>query len=98
MRFQPSPHSYGVISADQIMATAQLTTAAAGAGTALSRTFRKRKRRRRRRRAPDPAPAPTPPVVEPEKSKAPLILGGIAVLLAAGGLGFVLYKRRKGRG
>jgi len=98
MRFQPSPHSYGVISADQIFAAAQLTTAAAGAGTSLSRTFRKKRRRRRRGRSPDPAPPPAPPVVEPEKSKAPLILGGIAVLLAMSGVGFVLYKRRKGRG
>lgn len=97
MRFQPSTHSYGVISADQILATAQLTTAAAGAGTSLAQTFRKKKRRRRRRRAPAPAPAaPIQPTPEPEKSRLPLILGIAAVLTVIGGTtGILLYRRKR---
>jgi hypothetical protein len=97
MRFQPSAYSYGVISEDQILATAQLTTAAAGAGTSLVQTFRKKKRRRRRRRAPAPAAAaPTQTEKEPEKSRLPLILGIAAVLTVIGGTtGVLLYRRKK---
>lgn len=96
MRFQPSPHSYGVIGADQIMAAAQLTAAASGAGTSLSRALKKRKRRRKRRKRVEPPAAPPTLPVEPEKSKLPLILGGLAFVLA-GTVGTIVYLRRKKR-
>jgi cobalamin biosynthesis Mg chelatase CobN len=97
VRFQPSAHSYGVIGADQILATAQLTTAAAGAGASLSQTFRKRGRKRRGRRVSESVPvAPLPSQAETKESQLPVILGIVAVLAVIGGTaGIMLYKRKK---
>jgi Tfp pilus assembly protein FimV len=103
--FQPSSLSYGAINPEVITGIANLVSAGAGAGVAIGGAVAQRKaakraeaqaRRQRRRQRETPAlPTLTPPPSQPVSTTPSWVLP-VALVALVGGVGVIIWKRRRG--